>query len=100
MYLMVFLQIALLKNVNNSGFKDVYYGAHFFQGESGEATDDEMATRKAKSCREYRNRSGSDPQDIDEQEEPGTCIASVPQSFAQSLKKQVVFYAVKNTFMI
>ncbi|RMC11544.1 hypothetical protein DUI87_11664 [Hirundo rustica rustica] len=41
-----------------------------YQGESGEATDDEMATRKAKSCKEYRNRSGSDPQDIDEQEEP------------------------------
>ncbi|KAM4774396.1 1-phosphatidylinositol 4,5-bisphosphate phosphodiesterase epsilon-1 isoform 3-T3 [Cyanocitta cristata] len=40
------------------------------RGESGEATDDEMATRKAKSCKEYRNRSGSDPQDIDEQEEP------------------------------
>ncbi|OXB53672.1 hypothetical protein ASZ78_013389, partial [Callipepla squamata] len=40
-----------------------------YQGESGEATDDEMATRKAKSCKEYRNRSGSDPQDIDEQEE-------------------------------
>uniref|UniRef100_A0A8V0ZJI4 Phosphoinositide phospholipase C n=1 Tax=Gallus gallus TaxID=9031 RepID=A0A8V0ZJI4_CHICK len=39
------------------------------RGESGEATDDEMATRKAKSCKEYRNRSGSDPQDIDEQEE-------------------------------
>ncbi|OPJ84487.1 1-phosphatidylinositol 4,5-bisphosphate phosphodiesterase epsilon-1 isoform B [Patagioenas fasciata monilis] len=40
------------------------------RGESGEATDDEMATRKAKSCKEYRSRSGSDPQDIDEQEEP------------------------------
>ncbi|XP_064923525.1 1-phosphatidylinositol 4,5-bisphosphate phosphodiesterase epsilon-1 isoform X2 [Columba livia] len=40
------------------------------KGESGEATDDEMATRKAKSCKEYRSRSGSDPQDIDEQEEP------------------------------
>ncbi|NXS93744.1 PLCE1 phosphodiesterase, partial [Jacana jacana] len=39
------------------------------RGESGEATDDEMATRKAKSCKEYRSRSGSDPQDIDEQEE-------------------------------
>uniref|UniRef100_A0A452IIV7 Phosphoinositide phospholipase C n=1 Tax=Gopherus agassizii TaxID=38772 RepID=A0A452IIV7_9SAUR len=39
------------------------------RGESGDATDDEMATRKTKSYKEYRNRSGSDPQDIDEQEE-------------------------------
>ncbi|PKU33094.1 1-phosphatidylinositol -bisphosphate phosphodiesterase epsilon-1 isoform x1 [Limosa lapponica baueri] len=45
-----------------------------YQGESGEATDDEMATRKAKSCKEYRNRSGSDPQDIDEQEESDQSI--------------------------
>lgn len=59
---------------------DVYYGVHYFQGENGEATDDEMATRKAKSCKEYRNRSGSDPQDIDEQEEPGKYIASVLKS--------------------
>ncbi|NWX83151.1 PLCE1 phosphodiesterase, partial [Nothoprocta pentlandii] len=44
------------------------------RGESGEATDDEMATRKAKSCKEYRNRSGSDPQDIDEQEESDQSI--------------------------
>lgn len=47
------------------------YGACYFQGESGEATDDEMATRKAKTSKEYRNRSGSDPQDLDEHEEPG-----------------------------
>ncbi|XP_025047490.1 1-phosphatidylinositol 4,5-bisphosphate phosphodiesterase epsilon-1 isoform X2 [Alligator sinensis] len=39
------------------------------RGESGDATDDEMATRKTKSYKEYRNRSGSDPQDIEEQEE-------------------------------
>uniref|UniRef100_A0A8C6RN07 Phosphoinositide phospholipase C n=1 Tax=Nannospalax galili TaxID=1026970 RepID=A0A8C6RN07_NANGA len=39
------------------------------RGESGEATDDEMATRKAKVYRECRSRSGSDPQDINEQEE-------------------------------
>uniref|UniRef100_A0A8D0GBT1 Phosphoinositide phospholipase C n=1 Tax=Sphenodon punctatus TaxID=8508 RepID=A0A8D0GBT1_SPHPU len=38
------------------------------RGESGDATDDEMATRKTKTYKEYRNRSGSDPQDIDEQE--------------------------------
>ncbi|NXE52996.1 PLCE1 phosphodiesterase, partial [Casuarius casuarius] len=44
------------------------------RGESGEATDDEMATRKAKSCKEYRNRSGSDPQDVDEQEESDQSI--------------------------
>lgn len=47
-----------------------------------------MATRKAKSCKEYRNRSGSDPQDIDEQEEPGKYIASVlksPSGFCSKL---------------
>lgn len=41
------------------------------QGESGEAADDEMATRKAKMHRESRSRSGSDPQDMNEQEESG-----------------------------
>lgn len=41
------------------------------QGESGEAADDEMATRKAKMHRECRSRSGSDPQDMNEQEESG-----------------------------
>uniref|UniRef100_A0A8C3KP84 Phosphoinositide phospholipase C n=1 Tax=Calidris pygmaea TaxID=425635 RepID=A0A8C3KP84_9CHAR len=52
------------------------------RGESGEATDDEMATRKAKSCKEYRNRSGSDPQDIDEQEEsdPNIIINASPSN--------------------
>lgn len=30
-----------------------------------------MATRKAKPCKENRNRSGSDPQDVGEQEETG-----------------------------
>ncbi|KAL1788454.1 1-phosphatidylinositol 4,5-bisphosphate phosphodiesterase epsilon-1 isoform X1 [Sigmodon hispidus] len=39
------------------------------RGESGEVTDDEMATRKAKMYRECRSRSGSDPQDVNEQEE-------------------------------
>ncbi|XP_072827746.1 1-phosphatidylinositol 4,5-bisphosphate phosphodiesterase epsilon-1 [Vicugna pacos] len=39
------------------------------RGESGEATDDEMGTRKAKTHKECRSRSGSDPQDINEQEE-------------------------------
>ncbi|XP_033622233.1 LOW QUALITY PROTEIN: 1-phosphatidylinositol 4,5-bisphosphate phosphodiesterase epsilon-1 [Fukomys damarensis] len=39
------------------------------RGESGEATDDEMTTRKAKIQKECRGRSGSDPQDINEQEE-------------------------------
>uniref|UniRef100_A0A452TBX4 Phosphoinositide phospholipase C n=1 Tax=Ursus maritimus TaxID=29073 RepID=A0A452TBX4_URSMA len=41
------------------------------RGESGEAADDEMATRKAKMHRESRSRSGSDPQDMNEQEESG-----------------------------
>ncbi|CAO2585342.1 1-phosphatidylinositol 4,5-bisphosphate phosphodiesterase epsilon-1 [Lemmus lemmus] len=39
------------------------------RGESGEATDDEMTTRKAKMYRDCRSRSGSDPQDVNEQEE-------------------------------
>uniref|UniRef100_A0A8C5PIJ9 Phosphoinositide phospholipase C n=1 Tax=Leptobrachium leishanense TaxID=445787 RepID=A0A8C5PIJ9_9ANUR len=39
------------------------------RGESGDAADDEMATRKSKSCKETRSRSGSDPPEIDEQEE-------------------------------
>uniref|UniRef100_A0A8C5LE98 Phosphoinositide phospholipase C n=1 Tax=Jaculus jaculus TaxID=51337 RepID=A0A8C5LE98_JACJA len=49
------------------------------RGESGEATDDEMATRKAKVYRECRSRSGSDPQDINEQEESEmNAVASPP----------------------
>lgn len=49
------------------------------RGESGEATDDEMATRKAKMHRECRSRSGSDPQDANEQEESeANAISSLP----------------------
>ncbi|XP_076981516.1 1-phosphatidylinositol 4,5-bisphosphate phosphodiesterase epsilon-1 [Tamandua tetradactyla] len=49
------------------------------RGESGEATDDEMATRKAKMYKECRSRSGSDPQDINEQEESeANAITSPP----------------------
>ncbi|XP_012889833.1 PREDICTED: 1-phosphatidylinositol 4,5-bisphosphate phosphodiesterase epsilon-1 isoform X1 [Dipodomys ordii] len=49
------------------------------RGESGEATDDEMVTRKAKVYRECRSRSGSDPQDVNEQEESeANAIASPP----------------------
>lgn len=47
------------------------------QGESGEATDDEMATRKAKLHKECRSWSGSDPQDINEQEESGKAAQSL-----------------------
>ncbi|XP_066456797.1 1-phosphatidylinositol 4,5-bisphosphate phosphodiesterase epsilon-1 isoform X3 [Eleutherodactylus coqui] len=39
------------------------------RGESGDAADDEMATRKSKSYKESRSRSGSDPPETDEQEE-------------------------------
>ncbi|XP_063290642.1 1-phosphatidylinositol 4,5-bisphosphate phosphodiesterase epsilon-1 isoform X3 [Pelobates fuscus] len=39
------------------------------RGESGDAADDEMATRKSKSCKETRSRSGSDPPETDEQAE-------------------------------
>nr|XP_027795727.1 1-phosphatidylinositol 4,5-bisphosphate phosphodiesterase epsilon-1 isoform X2 [Marmota flaviventris] len=49
------------------------------RGESGEATDDEMATRKVKMYKECRGRSGSDPQDTNEQEESeANAIASLP----------------------
>ncbi|XP_006831223.1 PREDICTED: 1-phosphatidylinositol 4,5-bisphosphate phosphodiesterase epsilon-1 isoform X2 [Chrysochloris asiatica] len=49
------------------------------RGESGEAADDEMVTRKAKSCKECRSRSGSDPQDVNEQEESeANSITSLP----------------------
>ncbi|KAM8780622.1 1-phosphatidylinositol 4,5-bisphosphate phosphodiesterase epsilon-1 isoform 2-T2 [Rhynchonycteris naso] len=49
------------------------------RGESGEATDDEMATRKSKIHKECRSWSGSDPQDINEQEESeANAITSPP----------------------
>ncbi|XP_040341839.1 1-phosphatidylinositol 4,5-bisphosphate phosphodiesterase epsilon-1 isoform X3 [Herpailurus yagouaroundi] len=51
------------------------------RGESGEAADDEMATRKAKMHRECRSRSGSDPQDMNEQEESeANAIMSPPNT--------------------
>uniref|UniRef100_A0A452TBQ6 Phosphoinositide phospholipase C n=1 Tax=Ursus maritimus TaxID=29073 RepID=A0A452TBQ6_URSMA len=51
------------------------------RGESGEAADDEMATRKAKMHRESRSRSGSDPQDMNEQEESeANAIMSPPNT--------------------
>ncbi|XP_062070079.1 1-phosphatidylinositol 4,5-bisphosphate phosphodiesterase epsilon-1 isoform X1 [Lepus europaeus] len=48
------------------------------RGESGDATDDEMVTRKGKMYKECRSRSGSDPQDINEQEEPEANAISSP----------------------
>lgn len=39
-------------------------------------TDDEMATRKAKMYRECRSRSGSDPQEANEQEDSGNAVCS------------------------
>ncbi|XP_045053683.2 1-phosphatidylinositol 4,5-bisphosphate phosphodiesterase epsilon-1 isoform X2 [Desmodus rotundus] len=49
------------------------------RGESGEATDDEMAGRKAKMHKECRSWSGSDPQDMNEQEESeANAITSPP----------------------
>lgn len=35
-----------------------------------------MATRKAKTHKESRSRSGSDPQDVNEQEESGKAVSS------------------------
>uniref|UniRef100_A0A2K5CIW6 Phosphoinositide phospholipase C n=1 Tax=Aotus nancymaae TaxID=37293 RepID=A0A2K5CIW6_AOTNA len=48
------------------------------RGESGEATDDEMATRKTKMHKECRSRSGSDPQDVNEQEESEANAITIP----------------------
>lgn len=49
------------------------------RGESGEAADDEMATRKARVHKECRSWSGSDPQDINEHEESeANAITSPP----------------------
>ncbi|XP_069756667.1 1-phosphatidylinositol 4,5-bisphosphate phosphodiesterase epsilon-1 isoform X2 [Narcine bancroftii] len=47
------------------------------RGDSGEITDEEICTRKARSCKESRSRSGSDPADIDEQVESDLSIAMV-----------------------
>lgn len=60
-----------------------------------------MATRKAKSCKEYRNRSGSDPQDIDEQEESGRYVASVFKRLSGLCKKILVqmCFTVLNVYM-
>ncbi|KAL8187122.1 UNVERIFIED_CONTAM: 1-phosphatidylinositol 4,5-bisphosphate phosphodiesterase epsilon-1 [Gekko kuhli] len=58
------------------------------RGESGDATDDEMAIRKARPYKENRSRSGSDPQDIDEQEETETNLIGtniLPSKRTQSL---------------
>uniref|UniRef100_A0A4W3K0M2 Phosphoinositide phospholipase C n=1 Tax=Callorhinchus milii TaxID=7868 RepID=A0A4W3K0M2_CALMI len=47
------------------------------RGDSGDVTDDEICTRKTRSCKEPRSRSGSDPPDFLEQEESaGSC--SIP----------------------
>ncbi|KAG8435246.1 hypothetical protein GDO86_013265 [Hymenochirus boettgeri] len=50
------------------------------RGESGDAADDEMVTRKCKSCKESRSRSGSDPPEIEEQEEQDQNIAGFSMS--------------------
>lgn len=52
-------------------FLNIYCEGSSFQGESADGTDDEMGTRKARPLKENRSRSGSDPQDIDEQDESG-----------------------------
>ena len=40
-----------------------------------------MATRKAKTHKENRSRSGSDPQDVNEQEESGKAASSYLRVF-------------------
>ena len=55
-----------------------------------EVTDDEMATRKAKMYRECRSRSGSDPQDVNEQEESGNeCRVLTSKSFCFTFMEKV-----------
>lgn len=44
-----------------------------------------MASRKVRPLKENRNRSGSDPQDIDEQEEPGKNINILLNVYATQL---------------
>ncbi|XP_063817712.1 1-phosphatidylinositol 4,5-bisphosphate phosphodiesterase epsilon-1 isoform X4 [Pseudophryne corroboree] len=46
------------------------------RGESGDAADDEMVTRKSKSGKDSRSRSGSDPPEVDEHEEQDQNIAA------------------------
>lgn len=67
------------------------------RGESGEGTDDEMATRRGRPYKENRSRSGSDPQDIDEQEEAEANLLvtisgtnTLPSRRAQSLTTSVL----------
>ncbi|XP_077206413.1 1-phosphatidylinositol 4,5-bisphosphate phosphodiesterase epsilon-1 isoform X2 [Paroedura picta] len=62
------------------------------RGESGDGTDDEMAIRKARPYKENRSRSGSDPQDIDEQEETESNLTGthiLPSKRTQSLTTSV-----------
>ncbi|MGH0117316.1 UNVERIFIED_CONTAM: hypothetical protein FKN15_013839, partial [Acipenser sinensis] len=58
------------------------------RGDSGDATDDEMATRKTKSCKENCGRSGSDPLDFGEQVESEENTAmGFPGSYPQPSRK-------------
>lgn len=45
----------------------------FTQGDSGDGTDDEMISRKTRSCKETLGRRESDPLESVEQEEAGEC---------------------------
>lgn len=46
---------------------------HIFQGDSGDATDDEMVSRKTQSCKEGLYRNGPESDSID-QEDPGESL--------------------------
>ncbi|KAL2078220.1 hypothetical protein ACEWY4_025905 [Coilia grayii] len=48
------------------------------RGDSGEGTDDEMATRKSRSCKEALGRRESDPSDGQDPEEPASTTSSHP----------------------
>lgn len=48
---------------------------HSTQGDSGDATDDEMVSRKTRSCKEGLYRNGPESDSID-QEDPGDILRS------------------------
>lgn len=51
-------------------FLKAYMFSHWTQGDSGDATDDEMFSRKTRSCKEGLYRNGPESDSID-QDDPG-----------------------------
>ncbi|XP_064175476.1 1-phosphatidylinositol 4,5-bisphosphate phosphodiesterase epsilon-1 isoform X3 [Anguilla rostrata] len=58
------------------------------RGDSGDATDDEMASRKTRSCKESLGRSGSDPTDsVDPEEQEDGSALGLPGPLSLSASK-------------